>query len=490
MIDKKPVHPRHASGPASGPARATASAGILALGAIFLLSGSLGMPAAARADPGLAQRIDAGIAPYFRPDAPGATVLVARDGKTVFRKAYGRADLETGRALEPGTVLRIGSLTKQFTAAAILLLAEQGRLSLDDDFRKFLPHYRDPGGTITLEHLLTHTSGIPSYTDLPGYIDGMARDMTVAQMIASFQDAPRLFEPGTRFAYSNSGYFLLGAVIEKVSGRSYADFVAQNIFAPLDMRCSAYEGHARHKVAQARGYRAVAGKFGPHAPLSMTQPYAAGSLVSCVDDLARWDAAITAGRLLKPASWARAFTPHKPGGGAPDGHGHGHGHGYGWAMGALKGSPTIGHGGGINGFSSYAMRLPQEQVYVAVLLNSESGVADPALIAHTAAGIAIGKPLGGAGPAAPAPLAPAVFDAYVGKYALAPGFVIEILRDGGRYLAKTNDEEPVEMFPRSDTLFYSTTVEAQLRFERGADGAAGRLILMQGGREMPGNRLE
>jgi len=249
----------------------------------------------------LASRIDASIAPLYKADAPGSTIIVTKDGKTVFRKAYGMADTGAKLAMSPDMSLRLGSITKQFTAVAILKLAEQGKLSVGDDFRKYLPDFPDKGKTITIEHLLTHTSGIPSYTGLPGFRASMAKDVTVNELIATFKDLPLEFAPGARFAYNNSGYILLGAVIEKVSGQRYADFMATQIFDPLGMQHTAYEGFERNKVLAARGHEGRDGAFRPAAALSMTLPYAAGSLVSTVDDLARWDAAITAGKLLKPA---------------------------------------------------------------------------------------------------------------------------------------------------------------------------------------------
>lgn len=334
----------------------------------------------------LAARLDAAIAPCFQPAAPGAALIVTRDGQTVIRTAYGSADLDAALALNADMAFRLGSITKQFTAAAILLLARQGMLSLCDDFRKFVPGFPDKGHAITIEHLLTHTSGIPSFTDDPDYDTNKAIDRTVAQMIATFQDAPLQFVPGTRFDYNNSGYFLLGAVIEKISGQRYADFLASAIFEPLGMKHTAYEGAAREPVVQAKGYTSVDGGFVPHEPLSMTQPYAAGSLVSTVDDMARWDAAISRGELLDPAGWNLAFTSYRLTDGSATGYG------FGWEIGALKGSPVVWHGGCVEGFTTSAIRLPGEKVYVAVLSNSDFGLAEADLLAIKAAAIAIGKP--------------------------------------------------------------------------------------------------
>lgn len=359
--------------------------------AVFVLLGSPAAHAqetnaAAEAGQALAARLDAAIAPHYKANAPGAAVIVVKDGKTVLRKAYGVADMAAMQPLRADASMRLGSITKQFTAVAILMLAEEGKLALTDDIRRFFPDYPTHGKTITVEHLLTHTSGIVSYTNRPDYPLTMSRDVTVTGMIDSFKNDPLEFEPGTAYRYNNSGYFLLGAIIEKVSGQPYGSFLAQRIFVPLGMENTAYEGFERGKAPRAAGHTSGGQGFGPSDPLSMSQPYAAGALVSTVDDLARWDAAIAQGKLLKPASWRRAFTPYTLANGKSTGYG------YGWAMRELQGARAVFHDGGINGFLTYAVRLPEQGVFVAVLSNADSGLVDPAIVGDEAAAIALGKP--------------------------------------------------------------------------------------------------
>lgn len=340
---------------------------------------------AASQEEALAARINSEIAPLFKASEPGATIIVTRDGLTVFRQAYGMADVAKGLPMTPDTVMRIASITKQFTATGILMLVDEGKLALTDDINKFLPDYPTGGKRISIEHLLTHTSGIANYTSKPTFEMGMNTDLTVSQMIDSFKNDTPQFEPGTRYSYSNSGYFLLGAIIEKVSGLSYAKFVEQRIFVPLGMRNSAYEGHERGSAMRAQGYtRSSAGAgFEAGKSVSMTLPYAAGALVSTVDDLARWDAAVSAGRLLKPSSQQKAFTAHvlADGKSVP--------YGYGWSVRKMHGMPMQSHGGGIPGFSTYALRLPEKQLYVAVLTNADRGLPGAEMIALKAATIAI-----------------------------------------------------------------------------------------------------
>ena len=419
----------------------------------------------------LADRIDAAIGPDYKPDAPGATVIVVKDGKTVFRKAYGLADLATRRPLTPDTALRIGSITKQFTAAAILMLAEEGKLSVGDDITRYLPGYPTHGQRITIEHLLTHTSGIPSYTSKQDYMQGMGRDMTVAQIIDRFKDDSLEFAPGSQWHYDNSGYVLLGAIIEKVAGMSYADFLQRRIFTPLGMTHTAYEGHERTVFPHAVAYSPAPDGFQPSPHLSMTQPYAAGALVSTVDDLARWDAAITGGKLLKAASWQRAFTPYTLTTGTKTDYG------YGWELGTLRGQPEIRHGGAITGFRSFALRLPQDNVYVAVLSNADGGVVSPDGPAHKAAAIAIGKPFPNFKPVA---IAPGLLDAYAGLYRTGDKADWTVRRTGDGLLLQVPYGQLIPLRPFSDTGFSAPGSVDWVEFRRDSNGATTDMVLHRG----------
>ena len=367
------------------------------------LSPTLAAPAAQAEEQALAARIDALIAPYFPATGPGVAVIVTKYGKTVFRKGYGRADVASGTALRADAPARIGSMTKQFTAVAILMLADEGKLALSDDITRFLPDYPTHGAKITIEHLLTHTSGIPSYTGKRGFRDVMRTDVTVAQGIAFFKDDALEFVPGSRFSYDNSGYFLLGAIIEKASGLPYARFLEERIFKPLGMTHTGYEDARFQPVT---GYD---GRAQPAGPISMTWPYAAGALVSTVDDLARWQAALADGKLLRPDTLRRAWSAHTLNDGTPNPYG------YGWFVGRLHGVDEVFHGGNIPGFTSDAVWLPKEHVYVAMLANRDAdGIHVPlAKLTHGIAMDVAGKPL--PVPSATAPDA-ATLDGYVGVY--------------------------------------------------------------------------
>ena len=225
----------------------------------------------------------------FVPQKFMGSVLVARDGKVVLDKAYGSANLEWNVPNTPTTKFRLGSITKQFTAASILLLEERGKLKIDDPVKKYMPDAPAAWDKITIFHLLTHTSGIPSFTGFPDYGSKEATPMTPEKLVALFRDKPLEFEPGEKWNYSNSGYVLLGYLIEKISGQSYQDFVQQNIFTPLGMKDSGYDSNSAIIAHRAAGYTP-----GSHGPMNsgfihMSIPFSAGALYSTAEDLLRWE---------------------------------------------------------------------------------------------------------------------------------------------------------------------------------------------------------
>lgn len=419
----------------------------------------------------LDSRIDSVIAPYFKASAPGATVIVVKDGKTVFRKAYGTANLALQQPMTPDTVLRLGSITKQFTSTAILMLVDEGKVALDDEITKFLPDYPTHGKKITVEHLLTHTSGIVSYTGKPGYVANMKADLTVSQMVDSFKNDPLEFEPGSLWRYNNSGYFLLGAIIEKVSGQPYAKFLEQRIFVPLGMSRTAYEGQERGQVPRAAGYSAAGSGFEPSQALSMSQPYAAGALVSTVDDLARWDAAVSSGKMLKERSWKKAFTPYTLNTGKSTSYG------YGWEMGKLQGVPMRAHGGAINGFNTFALRLPDEKVYVAVLSNADSGLVRANVVASKAAAIAIGKPFPEYKEIA---LDAALLDAYAGLYQIDQANKRTVRRVQDHLVVQRQGRPAIAIRAFSSTGFFIPDSLDWFEFTRNAKGEVTQVALHQG----------
>jgi CubicO group peptidase (beta-lactamase class C family) len=311
----------------------------------------------------LTQSIDALLSPVFQAAEPGAAVIVTQNGRTVFRKGYGLANVELRASIRPAMALRIGSVTKQFTAVAVLMLVQEGKLALDADLTTYLPDYPTQGEKITIEHLLTHTSGIKSYTSMSEWMPLWRKDLPLQELIDLFKVQPLDFKPGERWAYNNSAFVLLGAVIEKVSGQSYAQFLAERIFQPLGMKATQYDLTEKIIPGRVAGYNKGANGWENAPYLSMTHPHGAGALISSVDDLARWDAALYSGKLVQPELLQKAWTPYILADGRATQYG------YGWGISPLAGKSFIEHGGGINGFICHALRMPEERIFVAILTN-------------------------------------------------------------------------------------------------------------------------
>jgi CubicO group peptidase (beta-lactamase class C family) len=505
----------------------------------------------------------------YKSGEPGATVLVAKGGKVLYRKAFGMANMELDVAMKPEMVFEIGSMTKQFTAVSILMLMEQGKLSLTDNVTKFIPDYPTHGHKITIHHLLTHTSGIKSYTGMQEWAPLWRKDLTPSEMIDVFKNQPMDFAPGEKYLYNNSAYFMLGYIIEKASGQTYQQFLEENIFKPLQMNNSYYGSHKQIIRNRAAGYQNQNG-FNNAEFLSLTQPYAAGSIMSNVDDLLKWQLAVRDNKLIKKETIQLAFTDYKTNDGKPI---H---YGYGWFMNEINGSATIEHGGGIFGYTTNGIWLPKEDLYVVMLTNRDD--IGPGDISTRLAAIAIGKPYpdaakgiaiksesvknlagvyefedgsirsiiyedgvlysqrqgssrfklipvaenkfayensfstieftntsGGEGVAMfksridevkgiktdkvikekeALVLAPEQMQPFVGEYEIQPGFSLLVTLENGHLMTQATGQEKFEIFPESPVKFFLKVVDAQLEFQRNADGKVDSLILYQGGAEI------
>jgi CubicO group peptidase (beta-lactamase class C family) len=298
--------------------------------------------------------------------SPGVTVLIAKDNRILYRKAFGMADLELKVQMKPESVFQLASITKQFTSVAILLLMEQGKLSLQDSLSKYITDF-PRGNEITLHHLLNHTSGIKSYNNLPEFSTKTRLDMTPEEMISMFKNLPLEFNPNEKYAYSNSGYFLLGYIIEKLSGMSYKDFIQKNIFDKLGMKHSYYADTYKIIPNRVNGYQFYEGDYENAEYMSTTIPYAAGSLMSNVDDMFLWNKAIHNNLLISANSKLMAFTNYTLINGKHNNYG------YGWAINEIAGVPTIEHPGGINGFTTSGIYAPDKNIYSIVLTNIDDG---------------------------------------------------------------------------------------------------------------------
>ncbi|WP_310833251.1 serine hydrolase domain-containing protein [Paenibacillus pedocola] len=285
------------------------------------------------------------------------SVLLIKNNKVIIAKGYNMSDYANNLPNGPETIHHIGSLTKAFTAAAVLQLQEAGKLSVDDPVDTYIKDY--PHHEVTLRHLLTHTSGTPEYTRLPGFLNDLNVKVSVDELIAKFKDLPLEFEPGSRFSYSNSGYVLLGAVIERVSGQSYSDYLRGHIFTPLGMKRSGYLTKDSIPTDVAVGYSLLTPEVSEIAqPIDMTVPYSAGGIYSTVEDLYKWLMGLENGTILSRASWEAMRTPEL------------NKYALGWAIPGPMGTIYT-HNGAINGFSSEIWRDMSKGTAVILLSNVE-----------------------------------------------------------------------------------------------------------------------
>lgn len=527
------------------------------------------------------------------------SALVAENGKVVYKGGFGLANMEWNIPNTPDTKFRLGSITKQFTAMLTLQLVEQGKIKLDGKLSDYLPDYRkDVGDKVTVHHLLTHTSGIPSYTSQAGFFATVSRNpFKVADFVKQYASGNLEFEPGTKYFYNNSGYFLLGAIIERITGKTYEQALREMILDPVGMKNTGYDRHDTLLPKRASGYAKTPAGYINAAYLDMSIPYAAGSLYSTVEDLYLWDQALYTDKLLTAQSKDLMFKPFL------------NKYAYGWVVtdASFKLNdqpvPMILHGGGINGFTTTLVRFPKERHLIVILDNTGSSTLDslsdkiakiiynqpydppkmsiasvlektigekgvdaaiaeyrdlkaknsatydfsePALNAlgyrlmqtgKTKEALEIFKLNVEAHPQGfntydslaeaytalnerdlaiknykkslelnpkntnavemlkklenPAVTVDAkIFDAYVGEYELAPGFVLRVFREGDKFMTQATGQNQIEIFAESETTFAPRTIQAKLTFLKDAEGRVTGVRLAQGGRETVGKKIK
>jgi len=404
------------------------------------------------------------------------SVLIARDGKVLFSGGYGMANLEHNVPNSTKTKYRLGSITKQFAATAILQLEERGKLKVEDSICLHVTECPETWKPITIHNLLTHTSGIPNFTSFPEYRREWMLPSRPPETTKKFRDKPLDFPPGSQFRYSNSGYILLAVIIEKASGESWESFTRKNIFDPAGMHDSGHDTHASILPHRATGYWMEAGQWANSAFHDMSIPIGGGDLYSTVEDMLKWDQALYTEIILTKKSLDKAFTPFKSG------------YAYGWSTGELFQKRRIGHGGGINGFVTNFDRFPEERTTIVVLSNF-NGSPVPR-IARDLAAILYGQSYEPYRARTAIKLDPKMYDTLAGKYQLSPDAVITITREGDSLMTQLTGQGKSEVFPESENKFFLKVVDAQLTFHRDASGKATSLTLHQNGRDVPANRVE
>jgi CubicO group peptidase (beta-lactamase class C family) len=416
-----------------------------------------------------AQRMDDVVQSYVRNRTFMGTVLVARDSDVILSKGYGSANLEWDIPNTPATKFRLGSLTKQFTAASILLLEERGKLKLDDPIKKYLPDAPAAWDAITIFNLLTHTSGIPNFTNLPEYKKLKLEETPVANTIAIVRDKPLDFAPGARMSYSNSGYLVLGYVIERITGAGYGKFVTDNIFAPLGMKDSGYDSNTAIILHRAAGY--VPSPAGPAnaAFIHMSIPHAAGGLYSTTADLLRWEEGLFGGKLISAASLTKMTTPFK------------NDYAFGLTVQTVAGRKVIEHAGGIEGFNTFLAYYPETKVTVAILANLNGQA--PNQIAAQLADLAQGGTVQLPSERKEIALPIATLSKYVGTYELAPGVNMMMRLVGDHLTTQLTGQQQFPVFAESETKFFLKVIDAQIEFFTDASGVVTHAVLYQNGRE-------
>jgi CubicO group peptidase (beta-lactamase class C family) len=415
-------------------------------------------------DRGLVAKVDAYVRPYLAGNNFSGSILIAKAGRVLLDKGYSKASYELAVDNTPRTRFHIASLSKTFTAAAILILQERGQLSVDDPLAKFIPDYPN-GEKITVHHLLTHTSGIPNVNDLPEYGEKSKSRLSLTEIISLFKEKPLEFAPGARYRYSNSNYNLLAFIIEKVSGKSYGDFLRENIFQPLGMDETGNDDGSDHLIPnRASGYVPVGIRDVENAPyLNWSIKTGNGSLYSTVDDLYKWDRALYTEKILKKSTLDKMFTNYG-------------GFGYGWYVRKHFDKRVTAITGRSPGFTSSLERFIDDDVCIILAANTYSGITQS--MADDLAAIVFGEKY--EVPGEPAKISAAALESFEGRYQFGqdftfnPGTVVTIEKAGNDLRMQTAGGTTY-LIPQSETRFLDRLFGGVVTFKRDASGAVTQL---------------
>lgn len=437
----------------------------------------------------LAAKVDKLFADWDKPDSPGAAIAIIKDGAVVYKRGYGIANLEYNVPITPATVFHVASVSKQFTAFAITMLAGEGKLSLDDDIRKHLPEVPDFGKKITVRHLLHHTSGLRDQWELLAMAGWRLDDVITREHILKMvrHQKELNFEPGHEYLYSNTGYTLLAVIVERVSGQPFQDFTAERVFKPLGMSNTHFH-HNHQTVVKNRAY-----SYGPAGGGWVIMPlnYAnvgATSLFTTAEDLARWVINFEEKRLGGAAVIEQMHEKGVLNGGKQIDYA------FGLSLGRLRGLKTVGHGGADAGYRAFVSWFPEHRFGV-VMLSNLATFPGPRLAEQVAA-IYLGDKLGpaetrqrAANPTA-VKVNPAIYDAYVGKYLADDWMGVTITREGDLLFGQPVGQQRAEMIPLSETKFFVKDVGAEIAFERDENGKVAGFKMTQNGQTRGAKKLE
>lgn len=413
------------------------------------------------------QKIDELLTAYASQNKLNGSVLVAQKGKIIYEKGFGYRNAETKTPNDVNSIFQIGSITKQITAAVIMQLQQEGKLSVQDKLSKYFTGFAN-GDKITIENLLTHTSGIYNYTnDTIIMKNDVTRHYSQEEMMKLFKSYPSDFEPGTKWNYSNSGYSILGYIIEKVEKKPYERVVRERIFQPLGMSNSGFDFTNLSSSNKTKGYFSLNPKPMPAPIVDSTIAFSAGAVYTTIDDLYKWDRAIYTNKILKPETWKTVFTPYK------------NNYGYGWAIDTMYGRQITSHSGGIHGYSSHILRFPADEVVVIAFDNSSSNALGP--ISKNVAAILFNQPYKVPTERKEIQVDTAILKQYVGEYELAPGFTVTISFEDNGLKAQPTGQGIFDLYAEKENFFFLKVVDAQVEFVKDASGVVTKMILYQNG---------
>lgn len=425
----------------------------------------------------VAQKLDELVAAYAKNEEFNGTVLVAQKGTILLQKGYGYKNAAKNEMNDGNTIFQVGSLTKQFTSALILCLQQKKKLNIQDKLSKYYPAlpFADK---VTIEHLLSHTSGIYNYTNNNDFMKTEAvKPASQEKILSLFKDKPLLFEPGTKFSYSNSNYILLGYIIEKVTGKPYEQVMHEMIFTPLRMDHSGFDFAALSSPDKAIGYFVLTKKLNTPAPIvDSTASFAAGAIYASTGDLYKWDRALYTEQIISKASLKDAYTARQAK------------YGFGWGIDSAFGKPVYTHSGGIFGFTTTILRDPEEDICIILFDNKGDGNLEKiraglnAILHNEKYDIPKEQTV--------ITVDTAILKQYTGDYELGPNFILYVTLEEGKLMVQATGQGKTEVYAEKENLFFSRVPDAKIEFTKDADGKTDKLILHQNGRDMPAKKIK
>lgn len=422
-----------------------------------------------------AAKVDSIFTVYNKQNKFNGSVLIAHKGKILLKKGYGMADFGHDVPNTSATKFKLASVSKQFTAMAIMILQEKGKLNVEDKLSKYIPDF-PKGDKISVYNLITHTSGITNVTSLPNFDSIKVHKHTLEQNIALFKNKPLEFEPGTKMDYSNSGYILLSYIIEKASGKSYGTFMKENIFEPLGMKNTGLYEEGSVPKNMALGYSETDNGIANTAFIDMSIPSGAGALYSTVEDMYLWDQALYTEKLIKKSSLEKIFTPFKDN------------YAYGVKVDNYANHKMITHSGGIEGFATITYRFPDDELYIVILKNFDNQTFFPAhkisraIMLDQKYELPVERKI--------AAINTNVYKSLVGEYELQPGFVFSVTSEPGKLFAQATNQPKIELYPEGEYKYFVKVVDAQFEFTKDEKGNISSLTLFQGGAKMPAKKIK